>query len=97
VAAVNSVDRSFCVIVAVLLSGSVDLEELRRVVMARQLTHGAGRRLREGLGVSLDELAAAMGVNGSQLSRWERGLASPRPKGALRWLAALDELLGEDR
>jgi DNA-binding transcriptional regulator YiaG len=53
---------------------------------------GAGRRLRERAGVSLHELAAAVLVSPSTVSRWERGLARPRGAAAERYADALDVL-----
>jgi transcriptional regulator with XRE-family HTH domain len=68
------------------------VEEVAQVVAGRRLGHGAGRRLRLQAGLSVEELASVIGADPAQLSRWERGLAHPRPRAAVRWLAALDEL-----
>lgn len=70
----------------------VALKDVAQVVAARRLCYGAGRRWRQQAGLSVGELAAAIDVDPAALSRWERGLASPRPAAARRWLAALDEL-----
>jgi transcriptional regulator with XRE-family HTH domain len=65
---------------------------LEQTVLGRRLGHGSGRRLREQAGISCRELADAIGVDVAQLSRWERGLAQPRPARAARWIAALETL-----
>ncbi|MBA2634299.1 MAG: helix-turn-helix transcriptional regulator [Chloroflexi bacterium] len=72
-------------------------DELRVVTRVRHLARtGIARVLREEAGVGLVELAGAIGSAPSTLSRWERGLTSPRPKGAIAWSRALDAA-GADR
>ena len=49
--------------------------------------------IRERAEVSLEELAAVLGVHRATLSRWERGLLTPRRGGAAeRYFEALEEL-----
>lgn len=54
---------------------------------------GEARRIREG-SLSLSEAAAAIGTSATVLSRWERGIATPK-RAALceRYAALLTELL----
>ncbi|MHB1777516.1 MAG: helix-turn-helix domain-containing protein [Acidimicrobiales bacterium] len=72
---------------------AVVLSDLPRLVEALRLGGtGRGRRVRERSGLSLRQLAVALGVNAGDLSRWERDLARPRPASALRWLDAVETL-----
>jgi DNA-binding transcriptional regulator YiaG len=48
--------------------------------------------IRETSDVSLGEIAEPVGVNRSTVSRWERGLTTPRGEAALRYLEVLEEL-----
>jgi transcriptional regulator with XRE-family HTH domain len=67
--------------------------DIATLVQARQLGRsGEGRRLREAAGLSLRELADAIGVEPGTLSRWETGRCRPRQRAALRWLTILDSL-----
>jgi transcriptional regulator with XRE-family HTH domain len=67
--------------------------ELQAVVRGRRLgREGRGRFLREAAGLSLRDLAHAVGVDVATLSRWERGVARPRHAAAVRWVAACDEI-----
>jgi DNA-binding transcriptional regulator YiaG len=55
---------------------------------------GEARAIRERAGLSLREMAAALGVTRSALQRWEVGLRTPRGESAVRYgalLAALRE------
>ncbi len=64
--------------------------ELETIVSIRQLARsGEARRIREAAGLSLRELAAAVGVDAASISRWERGLSAPRVHHALAWHKAL--------
>jgi transcriptional regulator with XRE-family HTH domain len=68
-----------------------DPERLARLVRAYQLAeHEKGRLIREQAGITLQELAARIGTNISELSRWERRKARPRAACALRWLEAIE-------
>lgn len=54
------------------------------------------RYLRERAGLSLEALGRAVGVEGSTVSRWERGTRVPRTGPALtKYIEALDRLSGE--
>jgi transcriptional regulator with XRE-family HTH domain len=71
------------------------MENVVLLVRARALAAtGEGRRRREAAGLSIRELAAAIGVDAPTLSRWELGRMRPRRASALRWLAILDEVSG---
>lgn len=64
--------------------------DLRLLVRARQLgATGEGRRLRERAGLSLQDVAEAVGVDAGTVSRWERGQGRPNRRGAVRWAEAL--------
>lgn len=72
-------------------------DEVRVVSRVRHLGRtGIARVLREEAGIGLTELAGAIGSAPSTLSRWERGLTTPRPKAAIAWADALDAA-GADR
>jgi transcriptional regulator with XRE-family HTH domain len=43
-------------------------------------------------GLSVRELAEALGVNASTLYRWEKGISRPRPAQAGRWLEVVEGL-----
>jgi transcriptional regulator with XRE-family HTH domain len=53
---------------------------------------GVTRAIREEAGLSLAELADAIGVHRTSIHRWEKGSRRPSGSGALRYLQALDEL-----
>ena len=72
---------------------TTDLPQLSR---AYRLTEGGtGRQVREAAGISLRQLAGALGTNQGELSRWERGISRPRPQRALAWLRAVELLRAE--
>jgi DNA-binding transcriptional regulator YiaG len=71
----------------------VDLQRLARANRLAQT--GEARVIRERSGVSLRTLAAALGTNPGELSRWERGHSRPRPGSALRWLREVEKLRAE--
>lgn len=74
----------------------MDGVDVRRLARANRLARtGEARAIRECSGVSLRTLAAALGTNPGELSRWERGLARPRPRSALRWLSEVESLCAE--
>jgi transcriptional regulator with XRE-family HTH domain len=67
--------------------------DLDRLARARQLgPSGAGRALRRAAGLSLQDVAQALGVSISALSRWERAERRPRRDAALAWLATLERV-----
>jgi len=54
---------------------------------------GQSRRLRRlALDLRLEDVAARIGVDPSQVHRWERGKAIPRTDHAAQWEIALTEL-----
>lgn len=67
----------------------VDLARVRRLVRS-----GAARAIRASAGVSLAELAGAVGpsVQPTTVWRWERGERMPRGELAVAYLAVLDRL-----
>ncbi len=70
---------------------STDLDRIRWV---RSLVEqsGAARAVRESAGLSLEEVAAAVGVTGSAVGRWERGERIPRGPRALIYARLLERL-----
>ena len=69
---------------------STTVTELARV---RRLTKsGEAAAIRERSGLSLAELARAVGVHPSTLWRWETNGRKPRGEKAARYLATLDAL-----
>jgi transcriptional regulator with XRE-family HTH domain len=61
-------------------------EDTILVTLARRACrNGDGRRLRLELGVSLQQAAAALEVDPSSLSRWERGLVLPQADRSVRY------------
>jgi transcriptional regulator with XRE-family HTH domain len=72
---------------------TVDTERLAQLATAYRLAEGGrGRAVRERSGISLREMAATIGTNMGELSRWERGLVRPRADFALRWLQAVEAI-----
>ncbi|WP_167880601.1 helix-turn-helix domain-containing protein [Nocardioides guangzhouensis] len=64
---------------------------------ARELAEtGEGRRIRERAGVTLGELAAAIGTSGPVLSRWEAGEAVPQGEAATDWARVVGGLRHRD-
>jgi transcriptional regulator with XRE-family HTH domain len=62
---------------------------VNQIAAARALTRGSGRRHRIEIGLTLHELAEAVGVTTATLSRWETGQVRPRSDAAVRWADAL--------
>lgn len=70
----------------------MDLTSLTRV---RGLCRsGAARAIRQSAGLSLSEVAEAVGVQPTTIQRWEVGQRSPRGEAAIRYLEQLDILAG---
>lgn len=67
-----------------------ELTQLRRV--RDQAQSGEARRLREDAGLSLTEVAKAIGVTASAVSQWESGRRRPRGIAALKYAAVLASL-----
>ncbi len=65
---------------------------IRRVKAARLPAPDERRKIRLSAGVSLEELAAELGVTPGAVSRWELGQSEPRTKNALAYRALLDAL-----
>ncbi len=59
---------------------------------APELALGTARLIRVEAGLSLSELAQAVGVDRGTIWRWESGRRRPRGPAAERYLAALEEL-----
>ncbi|PKQ22322.1 MAG: hypothetical protein CVT65_13970 [Actinobacteria bacterium HGW-Actinobacteria-5] len=53
---------------------------------------GDGLRRRQAAGLSLREVAAAVGISPTTLWRWEKGQRTPRGRAAIAWACLLDEL-----
>lgn len=67
--------------------------DLLLVVRARRLAStGDAKRLREAAGLSLREVAEAVGVSHTALWRWEAGQRAPRGAAASAWALFLGEL-----
>jgi transcriptional regulator with XRE-family HTH domain len=58
----------------------------------RAAQSGQARRIRIAAGLSLADLAAALGVSRAALSRWETGHRIPRGEAAQRYAGLLDAL-----
>ena len=68
-------------------------EDLISLARARHLAStGLGRRIRLAAGLSVTELAEAIGVPPATLWRWESGHSRPRADAARRWQAVVHEL-----
>lgn len=61
----------------------------------RYATTGHGREVRMGCGLSLREMAEAVGIATSSLWRWEHGERVPRGSSAAQWARLVDELQAE--
>jgi transcriptional regulator with XRE-family HTH domain len=69
------------------------LRDVVEVARVRALAaSGEARRIRERTGVSVRELARAIGTSAGSLSRWETGENTPRHAAALPWAHVLREL-----
>lgn len=71
---------------------------LTRVLLRQLCSGGQAREIREAAGAGLGETARAARVAKGTLSRWERGLQTPRGDAAIRYaqvLAALIEARGD--
>lgn len=53
---------------------------------------GSGRSIRKDAGLSIAEIAAAIGVAEPTVWRWEEGKHRPRGAAGIRWAALLAEL-----
>ena len=66
----------------------IEVAETRRLVAS-----GAPRSIREAAHLSLDEVAASVGVSASAVCRWELGQRLPRGDAALRYGRLLRRLM----
>jgi DNA-binding XRE family transcriptional regulator len=73
----------------------VDIHEVMR--MRRWAKTGVARQLRQEAGLSLAEMAQAVGASRSALHFWETGQRVPRPDNAARWAEVLEGLFQESR
>jgi DNA-binding transcriptional regulator YiaG len=63
-----------------------------KTVRGRRLALGAGREIRRMAGVTLEQMAALVGVDAPLISKWERGIQVPTGCRALRWWEACEEI-----
>lgn len=74
----------------------MDSQHLVLLVKARRLSEsGDGARARIAAGLSLREVADAVGVSPSALWRWEKGERSPRGDRATAWAQLIADLARE--
>jgi transcriptional regulator with XRE-family HTH domain len=74
------------------------LNKLKNLTRIRQeAKSGRARMRRQNAGLSLRDLAAALGVDPATLWRWETGRSIPRATAALQWAEALQEVDGVRR
>jgi DNA-binding transcriptional regulator YiaG len=72
------------------------MDELNLVQVAQArafIRSGGARAVRLSKGLSMREMASALGVQASTLLRWEQQLRVPRPAAAVAYKALLDELM----
>jgi DNA-binding transcriptional regulator YiaG len=66
--------------------------DVSKLIRARWLARsGEGRRIRERAGLSLREVADAVGVDPTTLARWEHDRSVPRSRAAQRWADVIAE------
>jgi len=71
----------------------MDLDDFRRIADAHyKARSGIARQIRKDARISMAEVAAALDVSESAVSRWESGSRLPRGETAIRWARLLDEL-----
>lgn len=67
--------------------------DVLKIVRARDTaTSGEARRIREAAGLSLNELARAVGTSGTVVASWENGTHRPTGLLAAAYVDLLDEL-----
>jgi transcriptional regulator with XRE-family HTH domain len=74
---------------------TAELLELSRVRSLAKL--GTARSIRVAAGLTLGEVAGAVGVSEAAISRWESGERKPRGAAALKYAEVLQSLLGDAR
>lgn len=76
----------------------MDPQDLLRLTDARRhAADGSGRAIRLAAGVSMREVAEAIGATESRLSRWETGKVRPKGEVGARWAALLADLARHTR
>ena len=72
----------------------MDFEEIMLLAQARKRVRDgtSARDIRRAAGVTLADMAKALGVDESAVSRWENGNRKPRGDVAIRWAELLAEL-----
>jgi DNA-binding transcriptional regulator YiaG len=76
----------------------VNAKQTLKLVEARRLAaSGEGKAVREGAGLSLHEVAAAISLSVSGLFRWENGERIPRGERAVAWAEFLEQLAAARR
>jgi DNA-binding transcriptional regulator YiaG len=72
---------------------SLFVEALQALIRSRVMVRdGRGRAVREQAGLSLRDVAQAVGVDAATLSRWETGRSMPRRAAAARWVEACNAI-----
>ena len=74
----------------------MDNDALRIARLHRMVEAGLPRAIRMGAGLSVQQVAASLGVARVQVWRWESGYAFPRTVQALAYLRLLDALMAGD-
>jgi transcriptional regulator with XRE-family HTH domain len=70
--------------------------EATEISLARELlADGTARRVRKNARLSLRDAGKAVGVPASTVSRWERGLRTPRSAAAARYADLLSRLCAD--
>lgn len=70
----------------------MDAFEVIELARARQVIPTDARRIRRAAGLSLEEVAGAVGVTAAAVSRWENGGRVPHGHAAVRYLRLLGSL-----
>lgn len=71
----------------------MDMDDIQRLAAARRhAAAGTGREIRVAAGISLAEVAGAIGVDESTVWRWEKRRSRPRGEQAIRWANLLERL-----
>ncbi len=76
----------------------MDTESVLQISRVRSLTRsGAARTVRIAAGLTLGELAEAVGVSPTTIWRWEQGQRSPRGEPAIKYGELLEALMKSPR
>jgi DNA-binding transcriptional regulator YiaG len=69
------------------------MKDILLLAKARQLAvSGEAQKIRDAAGLSLRDIAAAVGVSQTTVWRWERGAQAPHGPGATAWALLLRDL-----